>query len=95
MYVEGNIEARSCKYCCRRKAVSITYSECVFVALIIQKAQRMRRGILSSVASAALQDYSTSSHKWQEFRKTVFEYTMYVLILCTTFVWETSHSTQK
>jgi hypothetical protein len=30
--------------------ISITYSECVFVALGIQRAMRMRRAILSSVA---------------------------------------------
>jgi hypothetical protein len=28
MYVERNIEARSCKPLCRGKAISITYSEC-------------------------------------------------------------------
>jgi len=33
-----NIEARSCNHCCSGKAVSITYSESVFVALVIQHA---------------------------------------------------------
>ena len=32
----ANNEARSCNYCCRGKAISITYSECVSVALGIQ-----------------------------------------------------------
>jgi hypothetical protein len=41
-----NIEARSRNHCCRGKAVSITYSECVSVALVIQHAKRMRRIIL-------------------------------------------------
>ena len=34
----------------RAKAISITYSECVSVALDIQQAKRMRRILLSSVA---------------------------------------------
>jgi hypothetical protein len=42
-----NIEGRSRDHCCRGKAVSITYSECVSVALFIQHAKRMRRIILS------------------------------------------------
>jgi hypothetical protein len=41
-----NIEAHSCNRCCRAKAISITYSECVSVALVIQHAKRMRRIIL-------------------------------------------------
>jgi len=43
MYVQRNIEARSCNHCCSGKAMSITYSECVFVALGIQYAKPMRR----------------------------------------------------
>ena len=34
-------EARSCDDCCSGKALSIIYSECVFVALYIQCAKRM------------------------------------------------------
>jgi hypothetical protein len=37
-----NIKARSRNHSCRGKAISITYSECVFVALDIQHAKRMR-----------------------------------------------------
>jgi hypothetical protein len=36
------------------KAISITYSECAFVAFCIQHAKRMRRFILLSVACPAL-----------------------------------------
>ena len=38
MHVYRNIEARSCNHCCSGKAWSITYSECVFVALGAQHA---------------------------------------------------------
>ena len=37
------MEAHSRKHCCSWKAISITYSECVSVALLIQLAMRMRR----------------------------------------------------
>jgi hypothetical protein len=55
MYVQLKIEARSRNHFCRGKAIRITYSECVFVALVIQHAQRMRPAVLSSVACLVLQ----------------------------------------
>jgi hypothetical protein len=39
---------------CRGKSISITYSECVYVALVIQHAKRMRRIKLSAVACLAV-----------------------------------------
>jgi hypothetical protein len=54
MNVERNIEARSCDHCCSGKAISITYSECASIALIIQRAMRMRRIIFSPVACLAV-----------------------------------------
>jgi len=45
-----NIEARSRDYFCRGRVASITYSQCVSLALVIQHANRIRRIILSSVA---------------------------------------------
>jgi hypothetical protein len=36
-----NIEAHSPKYCCHRKAISITSSECVFASFVIQNAKCM------------------------------------------------------
>jgi hypothetical protein len=38
-----NNEACSCDHCCCGEAISITYSECVFVALVIHHAVRMSR----------------------------------------------------
>ena len=51
---------------CSGKAISITYSECVFVALGIQRG--MRCAILLSKACPALQYFSTLSHKRPDFR---------------------------
>jgi len=45
MYINRNNEARSCKHCCCGKATSITYSDCVSVALGILHAMRMRRTV--------------------------------------------------
>jgi hypothetical protein len=33
VYVQRNSEARSCNHSCSGKAIIVTYSECVFVAL--------------------------------------------------------------
>ena len=42
MYVQCNIELRSCNHCCGGKAIRIRYSEWAFVALGVQQAMRMR-----------------------------------------------------
>jgi hypothetical protein len=69
MCVWRNIEARSCIHCCHGKTISITYPECVSVALVIQHAMPMRRIILSSVSYPAVPYFSTLSHKRHDFRK--------------------------
>jgi hypothetical protein len=48
--------------------------------------------ILSSVACLALKYFSTLSHKRHVFQKKVIEYKMCVLIFCTSFVGNISHS---
>ena len=51
--VQRYTEARSHNQCCHAKAISITYSECLSVALVIQHAMRMRRIILSVASPPA------------------------------------------
>jgi hypothetical protein len=49
------IEARSRNHCCGGKTLSITYSDCVSVAIVIQNLKLMRIIILLSVAFPTLQ----------------------------------------
>jgi hypothetical protein len=57
--VSRNIESRSRKYCFRGKAISIAYSECVSVALVIQHAKRMRRIVIYDLSGCTLFSHSS------------------------------------
>jgi hypothetical protein len=46
MYVKRNIEALSWNHCCSRKAIRITYSEYVSIALGIERVKRMRHIVI-------------------------------------------------
>jgi hypothetical protein len=59
MYVQRNFEARSRNHCCSGKAISITYSVCVSVLLVIQHAKRTRSFILSPDICRALLYFPT------------------------------------
>jgi hypothetical protein len=63
-----NIEALSCNHGGREKPINIQYSMCVFVALVIQHAERMRYITLTFLACPAVENFLTS-HKQHGFRK--------------------------
>jgi hypothetical protein len=83
MRVYSNPEALSRNYR-RGKAINVTYSECVFVALIIQHSKRMRPITLPFVACPDLPYFSTLSNKRHDFLKKVIQHEMCVLIFSTT-----------
>jgi len=56
--------------CCRGKAVSITQSECLSLALVIQYSKLTR---LSHVACLVLPQFPTLSNKERNFREKVIE----------------------
>jgi len=62
------MEGHSGKSYCLGNAVGITYLECVFVALVIQKAKRLRRFMLSFLARPILPYFWALSHKGRDFR---------------------------
>jgi len=72
MYIKGNIEARLCNHCCNGKAISITHSECVSIALDIQRAMCVH--LLSPVACLPLQYFGTLSQKMAYFWEKVMNH---------------------
>jgi hypothetical protein len=46
MYIQRNIEVRLCKHCCSGKAISISYSECVFADFGVQHAMLMYHTVI-------------------------------------------------
>jgi hypothetical protein len=77
------------------KARRMTYSECVFLALIIQDTMRMRRIILPSVACPALQyffpHYLVNGTIFEKEKKCYWIWN-YVSIFSTTSIWNIWHS---
>jgi hypothetical protein len=61
MSVQHNTDMRSFNHYCSGKATLIKYSECVFVALGIQHAMRMRRIIIRGQPGSTIFFHSISS----------------------------------
>ena len=78
----------SCNHCYYGKAISITYSDCVFAALGIHHAMRMRHIVVCGLLSCTI-------HAIIFEKKKVIENEMCVLIFSTPFVWNISHSKKK
>jgi len=94
VHVWRTTETRSCNHCCSGKAISITYSECLFVDLVIQHVTCMSVIVLSYLICLAVPHFSTIFHK----RRDLFflgggdvEYKTCVLISSTHFVRNISH----
>jgi len=85
MYEERNTDALSLNHCCRWKARSITYSECVSVVLVVQYEKRMHSIIyvVSCVTYTDVQYFPTLSQKVADFGKIVIEKNTCLLIFCT------------
>jgi hypothetical protein len=64
-----NTEAHLHNHYCHGKAISITHSECVSAALVVQHAKCMCPITLSSVACLALPHFSILSHKRHDLKK--------------------------
>jgi hypothetical protein len=67
LYVQRNIQARSCNRFCSRKAIGITFYDCVSLALGIQHVMRIRH-IVNCGLSGSTIVYSTLSHTRHDFR---------------------------
>jgi hypothetical protein len=74
-------KARNCNHSCREEAVSIRYSECVFVALGIERELRMRHVNICGLSGSTY--FSTLAHKRHDFRKIVTKHKMCILIFST------------
>ena len=54
MHVKRSVEVRSCNHSCRGKAVSITYSEFVFVLSCTQHAMRMLHIVICGLSGSTI-----------------------------------------
>jgi len=83
-----NIKLRHNRYC-PGKAISTTYYECVFIALVIQHAKLVRRIVICGLSG--LQYFSTLSHELHDSGENVAEHKTcffdFLQILSETFLF--------
>lgn len=77
-YISCNVKACLCNHCCNGKAISVTHSERVSIALGIQQAMCMH--LLPSVVHPPLSYFCTLSKKNGTFSEKVMNHKMYILI---------------
>jgi hypothetical protein len=81
MYVQRNVKAPSCVHFCKGKTISVTYCECVFVALVVQHAMRVRRIVIRDLCNIFLRCLTSGTTF-----DTIIRYEMCVLVFYTVFV---------
>jgi hypothetical protein len=76
-------------------AISVIYSKCMYVAIVIQHTEHLCLITLSSLACLAVQYFPTLSHKWQIFGKSLLHIKCEFLMLSKNSVWNSFHSTKN
>jgi len=91
IYVSRYLGAPSCNRCCNGKAINITYSECVFVALGIQHAMCKPHIVIWGLSGCTivLPHYFIKKH---DFRKKKLLKTKVCIYFSRTIGWNSSHS---
>jgi len=74
-----DVKTRSCNYCSGRKEISITYSECVILALGIRHGKRVRHTVICGLSGLTL--FCRIFRKRRNFWKKVAEHKMCILCL--------------